>query len=246
ARTNPRSLYDAAPPPSSEKTLSLPPHEDDGATHVKAVTAQVKAVTTAREGPIPHSLTVCPRAYYLSMSVSTECGLRTEDNSCCSLLKSIVSPSNTALCICILGESDAVKETGMNVQDIINIYAECVGVRPDIPANGCEALESAPPPATSFQYTPPPSASSSHRTILIIILSVSVFGLTLLAVYFLVAKGYGCIGIISWVKARWGADTGSNVELEPVAIVITNSEDEGHEEPQRKSSRNIQRKNYRE
>uniref|UniRef100_A0A453H3J0 Uncharacterized protein n=1 Tax=Aegilops tauschii subsp. strangulata TaxID=200361 RepID=A0A453H3J0_AEGTS len=129
---------DAAPPPSSEKTLSLPPHEDDGATHVKAVTAQVKAVTTAREGPIPHSLTVCPRAYYLSMSVSTECGLRTEDNSCCSLLKSIVSPSNTALCICILGESDAVKETGMNVQDIINIYAECVGVRPDIPANGCE------------------------------------------------------------------------------------------------------------
>lgn len=50
-----------------------------------------------------------------------------------------ISPANMLACICTLGYSAGVKQTGMDVRDIVKVYVGCVGVRPDdihIPGGG--------------------------------------------------------------------------------------------------------------
>ncbi|XBH82621.1 hypothetical protein VPH35_071235 [Triticum aestivum] len=83
---------------------------------------------------------VCAHAKNLANDIGTECGLYPSSESCCSILKFTIPSSDALVCLCALAENIGVKETGLEIGDVIKFYAHCMGLRPEdfrLPAAGC-------------------------------------------------------------------------------------------------------------
>uniref|UniRef100_A0ACD5TMQ8 Uncharacterized protein n=1 Tax=Avena sativa TaxID=4498 RepID=A0ACD5TMQ8_AVESA len=143
---------DEAPPlpPSTEK-LSPPPQQHDGAAHSKAVLAYVAtsplapvaAISLAAPHP-PHSAVSfelistaadglsngCVHVQDFSTAIAVQCGLAPSEEHCCTILRRVIDPAEVDICICLISQQEAIKQSGLTARHIVQSYATCRHIRP--------------------------------------------------------------------------------------------------------------------